>query len=220
MKVYFIEKSDCDEDRACADIYCDALFHGIAKRCGLNHPLPKKEMNPSIHGGVREPLEIIRSGCCAPDVFMPVPWLVVSERVKQSLIDIPNIEFLEVRFRRVVRWDYSVERDQARLKSQIADPDHILESLPDEPELYGQYGNYYELLTARIDCVLDRYDPPTLTALAMNKYKHKSLLSSQMLRDYPIIWELGHFFNENAYQRISPFIDTDYFDVKEDFLDD
>ena len=183
------------------------MYHGTANRIGSPLPLPIPFFAP--HEGYF-PLELTRCGSFIPDVFSPLISIVVSEQVKKKLRDLPNIFFAKVKFVKLVKEfyaknDFSYPRDG---KSEI------LNRFSNAPELYDDVGDYFELIF------------PTLTEITKQKWTDEdddneprtALITSAIMNSYPIIWDFKTILSDEAYSRLEPFLDKDFYEISPMFL--
>ncbi|MCE9532018.1 MAG: hypothetical protein K8T89_12965 [Planctomycetes bacterium] len=182
---------------------------------------------PVFGGGPIKSLFLIHNGRQIPDVFQPVgsPFLIVSEKVKESLGGFSYITFQSVHFNKLVDFpvyppgDFAFPKDKEfrKLVRTIGD-EHFLEQLPDVPALHDKVGRYYELVPTRLSDVSSRYRsarPIVYKLPGAPIWKEELLLSADLVRDFPIVWWTYTVFNEEAFARISPYLDRDYFGIAE-----
>ena len=80
------------------------MYHGTFSRCGIVYPM---QPDASIDNEIREPMEVVRIGRFIPDVFCPGRHFVVSEMLMAQLSRLQNIEFLRIRFRKLIDYPYA-----------------------------------------------------------------------------------------------------------------
>lgn len=190
------------------------MYDGTASR-------PPRERPPyavaRIGNDVREPLHVIRSKNIIPDVFKPGSNFVVSEVVRDKLSSLPNLEFLEVVFDRLVDFYYEKGDGSFYYESDtLESPGERLVELPDCPEAHEDVGRFFELINAKNSDIVDNYDSVERICVEIGRPKsHDPVvghISKQMMTDYPILKvEWGFLFNEEAYRLFEPHIDWDYF---------
>ncbi len=218
MKAYAIKHS-LHSPRLCFFHYL--MFHGRevaqAPYC--------RPVSPILGDDLSKPLYLIHN-TRIPHAFVPSAInLVVSEEAKNALAGIPRIAFIPVCFHKIVDFpvypagDFSF-RETVEFKRVLdgADIEHFLDRLPDIPALHNNVGCYYELVVTRLSDVSSQYDSvrPIICEMPMAATrKAELLLSSQLLRDYPVVWDSYTVFNADAFERISPFLDRDYFGIVE-----
>ncbi len=219
MRAFAIKSSLLNPEMS---IFHYLMFHGqpTAKRS------LQRERNPRLGDDLSRPLYLERNGHLIPQVFEPLGSLVVSEEVKSRLIGITNITFLQVVFHKIVDFpsysfgDFSFEKNSA-YKNVIgrARLDRFLDRLPDVPAMHEGLGNYYELIVPRLGDLVHGYTSlrriTCRLPFAAAIQEIKLSLSTKLLKDYPIIWDAYYVFNEDAFERISPHLDRNYFGVAE-----
>ena len=166
---------------------------------------------------------LVRNANEVPQVFEP-HLLVVSEEVMNRLRDMPHVAFNPVCFHKVVDFpvyrpgDFSFKQDEEFQKVLAGGKiEEFLDRLPDVPAIHGSLGRYYELVVARLRDLAPRYSVrPIKCVMPMAVgWQEEFLLSAELLNDYPIVWSGWTVFNAEAFARISPFLDRDYFEVAE-----
>ncbi|WP_165236138.1 hypothetical protein, partial [Aquisphaera insulae] len=102
------------------------------------------------------PLRVKRSGRSVPDIFKPGISLVVSEVVRQKLLEVRHIEFQKVEFSKLIDMPYKAG-DMAFYESEAfladpvgMDPENLLDRLPNVPSMHSHVGNFYEVIVPRL----------------------------------------------------------------------
>jgi len=202
------------------NVFHTKMFHGQLEPRG---PVAATSQEHFLGSDVSQPLCVRRNGWRVPDVFEPVlGGLIVSERVRRELEDLPHVEFLEVVFTKLVDYPYYAgdfsyyDRPEFLHDPVGEDPERLLDRLPDVPEMHKTIGRYYELVLARHWQVKDRY--PDLvkayfqTSPLVTVETHEIDLSTELLSDYPILNVIeGIMFRADVFERVERFIDWDYF---------
>lgn len=177
-----------------------------------------------LHSKLSDPLEISRSGVSIPEIFWPPAGnLVVSAMVQASLHDLPNIHFLEVKFKKLVDF-YVCKGDRGPFEQWVTagkgNPETLIAELPDIPLMHKNVGQYYEMIVARdveireqLQCdswiELEAWLPKTTV---MRHFC--ATVCIKMFEEFPICYVKGHLVCESrAFQKLKPFLDRDYFDV-------
>jgi hypothetical protein len=192
--------------------YC--MFHGEANP-RIGHRFSSK---------VSTPLQLSRSGVGVPNFFSPsAVILVVAEEVKGKLESLPNIEFAEVEFAKLVdvpyqAGDFSYYRTSKFLADPIAnDPEALIARLPDVPALHSNVGSYFEVIVPRLCDIVTKY--PSLNTveyrlrMAAVPEQVEICLSEALLKDHPVVWENDYVFSEEAFNIVDQYIDRDYYEI-------
>ena len=103
------------------------------------------------------------------------------------------------------------------------DPEYLFKVLPDQPRLHETIGPYYEVLVARLIDLVPRYEGwrelSFRIGTAPNDCLMETPISTAVFRDYAIAWGDCDFLREDAYERVKPFLDRNFFDVARVTLD-
>jgi hypothetical protein len=200
------------------------MFHGEAIRSGLRSIHAK---NATWSNSVRTPLHIIHSKQVIPDVFKPAHNLVVSERVKQRLIDVNHVEFVEVVFDKLVDFYYEKgsftyfdSKDSFTELGEIIPAIDYLISLPDDREAHRGLGKYYELVIPDDEEMVNGL---VHTAVSIDieppSWQGDPLViryNKEVFEQNPIIKVQSSIaFELEVFSRIREYIDMDYFHIKE-----
>ncbi|HVC95122.1 MAG TPA: hypothetical protein VND64_15605 [Pirellulales bacterium] len=211
------------------------MFHGVEWRDGARSSWPTASLG---RAGDTVPIELAVNLHRLRDVIEPGLNLVVSQRVREALASFPNIEFVRVKFGKLIRYPYSegdlsfyetrladasaefgaILDDADRVDAIMEDPEELYELLPDHPDARGIVAPYYEMRTSRVQDVKFDFVPLKVVELApvpgWPGSPNTEVLSLSLLRSYPIIRSpLGIVFSDDAFSVISPFLDRDYFSV-------
>ena len=161
-----------------------------------------------------------------PEVFSPVGNLVVSDRVKELLHWVPNVEFLRVEFGKLTSIPYAAGQVTARcghLDPLATTPELFFDRLPDEPALRANVGKYFEVVSPRISDVQGDYkDLREFRCQFTKTVVHADLdllFSRRLLTDYPIIWQFKVILADRVFEIVSPFVNWDYYEVQEVVVD-
>ena len=184
-------------------------FHGNERRDG------KDPYRPSYLGNrSRKSLLLQRDGTDIPKMFKP-GQLIVSQELRQKFSTTPHVEFQEVVFEKLVRLDPRDAKLDWQSKFGVLEADEIIERLPDCPELHQGCGNFFELIVHRVGDIRDKVPSGDVVAVTPNDYDEESLISSAMFKEYPVLWELGHFFREDVFEIVKPYVVSPFFAVVE-----
>lgn len=190
------------------------MFHGIGSRCGKMYP---SEPMAVLNNDLREPLQVIRSKDIFPEVCKPAGTLTVTKNVADALRPLPKVEFLPVKFERLVglffaKGDFSFYERHRDCDASTA---YFL-SLPDVPEAHASARNHYEVIVAEHSAIFARYglrrDVEFMIGPTEFDEPIQCSLSVTMCEDYPIMrLRGGTLFTDKAFEIIAPHIDWDYF---------
>jgi hypothetical protein len=194
-----------------------SMFHGVSDVL-----LSTNRYSHFAGDNLMEPLRIRRTGINIPDVFVPSNSLVVSRRVRDTLGDLPNVDYLRVEFTQLIDIEYQAgdfDYPSLLLKryniKDVTDTDCLYDRLPDVPRLYTGLGDYYETVTPRLSDIRLRYDGlrtvrcrPSSTADEV-----ELTLSERLCDENPMLWHFYSFITERVYERLERFIDHDYFET-------
>jgi hypothetical protein len=190
------------------------MFHGDE----INGP--DQSSNAHLLGDdLSQPLRLIRTGRIVPHVFSPSVTLVVSADVREKLETLPHIDFLPVVFEKLVDYQFRAgdfsyfDLPAFRRNPAEANPETLLQRLPDIPELHSQIGSYYEVVVPRLGDIADNYTNLKHFSVKLEHCigKVECDLSAEIIYAYPIVWRYANIFSEEAFALVSPFIDWDYF---------
>jgi hypothetical protein len=191
------------------------MFHGLCNSQGSH-----------LRGDdLSQPLLLSRNGTRIPDVFQPGITLVLSARAKAALEGLPNVAFLPVEFVKLVDYPYQAgdfsyyEIPAFQLDPAKANPETLIHRLVDQPEMHERTSPHYELVIPKLRDVVDQFamERKIQCELKMTPVhgKLQLRLSGQLLQRYPIVWQYHNILSEEAFSRLDPFIDWDYFEKAE-----
>lgn len=230
IRVYLVQQNVADHDwTKRVSIYHASVFNGVFHYVGRGQPGWRP---PATTNSNREPAHISRSGRYVPPVFGDAIFdLVISATVRKRLAGLPNVEFNPVVFERLVdvpmpalgdfTWaNQDFDTSAPDFESRQVNPDYEITTLPDVPEFHRTIGPYYSLLTPNLYEVEQHYDDVIEVTPQWGNYHESSdepdpvKLSEKLLGQSPIIRSRGAFaFREDAFERIAPFLDLDYYAV-------
>jgi len=199
------------------DIFHYSMFHGELK--------VDKTMT------VVNPLSITRNGRIVPDITCPLNHLIVSERARVRLKDLPWVEFRGVVFEKLVDYEWRLgdfshydEDSICRPTPLDEDPGNVIETpiqrLPDVPSLHERIGQFYEMLVPmyRDEDVLSAHGATARRTLALPEaLEHLSIreisISQAMIDEVPIFLYYEHFVNDRFLDAVGDLLDKDFFVV-------
>ncbi|MFL5244405.1 MAG: hypothetical protein ACJ8FY_20080 [Gemmataceae bacterium] len=216
MKAYLIDKF-ISSDRINVFHYC--MFHGEQE---AHSGVYKNNPSHNLGEDLSDLLCLSRNGRIIPDVFMPGTSFVVSNVVKEKLAGLPNAIFLDVVFKKLIDFYYKAgdfsyyDTPQFQQSPRRADPEKLIKKLPDVPSLHKQIGAYYELVVAHLDDVVSKYNDAIqvdFNIVDLGDIKQVSMnISKRILVEYAILRTYhGVLLNEIAFEKVSSFMDWDYF---------
>ena len=195
--------------------YHDAFFHGIARRNGRWSPFETNGMDAST--AEMPTLQIWSNQHYVPHFCFPGSWPVVSEVLRDQLLDVSQLRFLPVLEERTVDYPWRIGQpidiepgDLWRIQ--------LLERLPAvEPT---KLGTRYEMVSHRYKKIIGAYDAKKVTTLVLDTPPLTKTLEyhycDDFLRDYPIHWVAGSMvFRKDYWSRIEPYIDKPFFTIRE-----
>src|SRR5262249_11428697 len=115
------------------------------------------------HEDLTDIICLSRNGRIVPPVFMPGTSLVVSEIVRQEMGDWPNLAYLPVEFVKLIDYPYQAgdfsyyDTTEFKRSPRKADPEMLINRLPDVPPLHATIGKYFEVVVAHIDQASSAY---------------------------------------------------------------
>lgn len=185
---------------------------------------------PGITNKSRDVRHVTRSGAFVPHIFGGL-FLFVSPEVRKALSSLANIGFNKAVFEHLVDLpmpklgDFSwYDRDDTEKYDFL--PDNYLGSLPHVPEFEKKTVGYCEVLPANFDEIADQYSDikymvpdfgsyPDVSDVGTHAYKGKEKLSvsKNMLAKYPIVRTNDFVFRDDAFLKIAPFLDLDYYAI-------
>jgi hypothetical protein len=194
------------------------MFHGTT------------ELLPSLSGrhthfqgdNLSDPLKIKANAYNMPDVFCPSGSLVVSESVRDALGEIPNVLFLEVQFTKLINLayqanDYNYEKSLRTIYNikMSKNYDRLYEIMPNQLELYGALGHYYEIVVPRLaDLSVNNHQVIEINSIPTSFMGEMTIkVSKEILAHYPMFWHMCVFINESVFEKLGPFLDNNYFMV-------
>lgn len=194
------------------------VFHGRSVYPERDREPGPRRPGPALTNQDREPAHISRSGRFVPPVFSPrIYELIVNENLKERLSKLPNVEFVEVVFERLIDLGMAALGDFSRLGNE---PPTIYEQLrmaPDVAEFHQTIGTYFSVLGANMYALQGKYEDAAEVAINFGSYwpglPKSALISARALKDYPILRGDAHVFREDAFAIIAPYLDLDYYAV-------
>lgn len=199
--------------------YHAKMFHGMAFRPSLEDfglDQIHQEGTPQYH----LPLQVVREGSAIPDIFCPQgiaydQGLIVAEKVKQQLEEVPNISFGAVNFVRLFEREWEVGNFDfvsdplwnKYLELRYKDEHWFLMQHPDDWDLRLDNDRFFEVLVPNASQIENRYPDAELirsTPVFGN-------LSERMVQENPLIEAGGCLMTEDVFKRIEAFFDWDFF---------
>lgn len=191
-------------------------FHGIGDRSAL----PGGWQSKFVGGPVLPELKIVRDGNRIPDVTKPEGNFVVSQAVKSSLGSLPNVIFNNTSFCRLV--NFYIPKNDMRCYSTNPNfnPRRALEKAKDDRKFHVGVGPYFELVVPRHRDIQSKFGQRKTITIRPSQWRvdESSIfeIAPNMMVEYPIQWLDGRFiFSHTAFEKISPFIDWDFFESQE-----
>ncbi len=223
MRMYFVDRKIISYSSSKrASVLHMRVFHGRSSY--PDERVTQDWRPPALTNRNRNPVHISRSGRYVPPIFGDRSYeLIVNETIKERLSRLPNVEFVEVVFERLIDWsmpalgDFS-EFDTDPPRDVVKESEQKLLTAPDVPEFHRTIGRYYSLLGANLHDMKGMYDdiqeiqvnfgsyvPPTMSM--------EPIVSARALNDYPFLWGNVHIFREDAFEIIAPYLDLDYYGI-------
>ncbi|MEZ6147532.1 MAG: hypothetical protein R3B91_19330, partial [Planctomycetaceae bacterium] len=213
--------------------YHSRVFHGLSHYVNRGVVPRWQWRSPAKTNTNRELVHVSRSGALVPDVFgARIFELIVSERVRKRLQNVPEIEFNPVVFERLVdvpmpplgdfTWcELEPDGNSPDDPESKLNPDYEFTHLPDIEEYHQTIGPYYSLLAPNIHDIIDEYNDTEEVMLHWGEYHKVGVgksskpvsLSLKLLKQCPIIRSDAHIFRDDVFGLIAPFLDLDYYAV-------
>ncbi|QDU36027.1 hypothetical protein Mal4_03100 [Maioricimonas rarisocia] len=164
---------------------------------------------------------VVRSGRFCPDVFCPGIWMIVADSIRERLDQLGRITFSRVIFDKLVDVELPALGDASWFERTTypTEPEPDLEwiDLPDVPSFHEAIGDYFVVggpVVERIRNQLSDIQEVTCDFGSFpRKPKESTVMSKQLLEEFPITWNGCYFFREDAFEVIAPHLDLDYFSV-------
>ena len=178
-------------------------------------------------GNIRTPLALIRNGRLIPDVFCPGLTMVVSERVRRCIEQIPGIAFRDVIFEKLVDFDYQVgdfsyfNTTEYRANPEREDPEMLIERLPDVKSFHESVGRNFELVIPSYEDIRTSHMGDNELTVRIPEAKEHVFLSEpfavtrRMIENTPIFRNGEFFVNGQFLDYTRDFLDRDFFRVEE-----
>jgi hypothetical protein len=197
------------------------MFHGMWDSGNL------KTVDPQSG---EERINLMRNCHVVPPIVQIHSDLYVSARVKAKLDDVPGVTFQRVNFTRLVDYPWA-KGDFSFFKTPIFQAvkelhwdeffDDFHRKLADIPEYHQSIEPYYKLeYTPHF--MAEELDPDArrfrIGIRESNAGTVRIRLSPRMMQQYPITWDMMHFFAEEVFRRIEADFDWDFFVKKEILL--
>jgi hypothetical protein len=204
--------------------FVDFAFHGIALRGNAFSRFALK----SYLDAAGEPLELIRSGTCIPEVFY-VSALIISKEIAESIQDVTNILMMPTRYKQLVQLDldwassdegrrwWRENEDRAMLVGQEVGLTHPFVFLDDDPALHLTAPERFELVMPRYErAVAPLFKGQTRRRRYRTHYNDsRSIhLCDDMLQQFPIFRRGDIFISEKVFTQFEHAIDTRFFHVQ------
>lgn len=184
------------------------VFNGVAFRGGKGWPFDEEVWVDTENP---ESLHLIHSGLCHPRVMKPSSNLVVIEDIALKLRNVPNVKLLPIEFSKVVAVSMYDKRQD--LLDVYEDKAVFLNSLPDDPRLRAEMPKYYEVLSARLHTIWDKYDTVSIE-YPFSVPKEIIKICAKMFEDYPVINRSGTLLAPSVANIIVPELDQRFFVVQ------
>lgn len=189
-----------------------AMFHGWST----------PDLRHNLGGDLSVPLRLKRNCYAMPEIFSPVGNLVVSDRIRNELSWVPNVEFLRVELGKLFSFPYAAGKFTARageLDPLASNPEILADRLPNKPELRRTVGSYFEIVSSRISDLQMKYgDLKRYNCSFKYTAAHADLellLSRRLLIDNPIVWQFKVILADRVFDIVSPFLNLDYYEIQE-----
>ncbi|HEV7283163.1 MAG TPA: hypothetical protein VGN57_23355 [Pirellulaceae bacterium] len=216
-KFYVVDAISCFIQYRRISEFHHTMFHGIALRDGKEYP-----HDAIVYADTPDPspLTVVRSIRNVPRVWKPSMNLVVDENLANALNELPNLRLQQVEFERLVDIDYRTGVHGYQDVWGIVRPDVLLRTQPRLKEPPDGFGRWYEVQQHLGKNVAKRFEEASAIVCRNGTppfdSDSKVRLSSQMLREYPILAFPGFLVvGEEAFATIGPALDLDYFIVRE-----
>jgi len=216
MQIYIIQRKIVDVGKI--DSLHTHLFHGKAELPGYFWWNASRNLGDSNI----EPLLVSREGSQMPQVFQPLLNLVVSSEVMTKLKSVARSRFTKVRFIKIINFPYQVKDFSYYDRSDYLDapdahsPDSLIDRLPDQPSMYNNIGDYYEIIpiAPRLTKVSTSLNVPIRFPAGDPSDWHEMIettLSPQLLEEYSIIWDASTILNQRSFDQIVNAVDWNFF---------
>lgn len=164
-------------------------------------------------------LEISRGGHVWPFIMMPVGTMIISNKVKESLKEISNIDFAQIKFLKLIDANYepgnfSYFETEAYKKNPFKmRPDEILKRMPDTKALHKNQESQYSELVMPVGCV-DVKNKEDLKKVLL-KIPHctsvRCEFSKELTEKYDLYYGGAIVIKKWLFDKISHFFDFEFF---------
>lgn len=192
------------------------IYHGhCVKDRDLGH-------YPRLTNSDRRPLRIMRSIGVVPRVQLPARQLIVDARLMSELSQIDGMQFLPVKFDRLVDLALPAIGDFSKMGAFVdasiaGDVGLMYRSVPDLPVYYQSIGPFYQVLCAGLYDLKGEYNDFLQVDPDWGSYVGNSPspcdVSVAMSKQYPIVTAGPLIIREDAFKVIAPHLNLDYFAV-------
>ena len=210
MKLVAID--DCIVNRR-TDMLHHSLYHGTSER---DDTQPNYLAWHRIGDDLSHPMKVMVGGNPLHRFFKPCSSIVLSSHVKTVLGDLPNVQYLPVKFTQVV--GMSVSAGDFSIPRQTLDLQWIptfLRSMPDLPQLHPREPFYelvvtnpyrsdnFDTLSSKVSVTLPNIVSPVFDISYTTK----------LIDECPVFWSSETVFHRDVFDKIESMglLDPDYF---------
>jgi len=183
------------------------MFHGWARRPGASYPLLQYAFGDSLG----YPLEVVRNFFRPSEIFQPNANLIVSERVKELLRGVANIEFLRVGLKTVFSVPYSLAKE---IRPALQDEADLASRFQHDAELLARLGDWFELIIphyARIEAPAAAHRRSYAVPSELSASPLRIELAAADLDRFPVLWNDGILIREDVLARVEGALDSAFF---------
>ena len=183
------------------------MFHGICERPGAKYP-----SLPCRYGDkIKHPLYVTRNIFNNPEVYSPYySDLVVSESIKERLSFVRNIEFLQVRYKKLFNDQY----DKKTTRYPKIDDIDLMDKYENDLELASNLPSYYEVIVPLLSSVNKKFMNTievNLSTFSDEIPNAKIQVSNEIFDSYPILEGYGILMHKDIFNIFENYLDNDYF---------
>lgn len=203
-----------------------AMFNGAYEHRGMDSADKRVR---TVDFWLDHPLRLYRNAYRIPHLFDPFARLVVSDRVRAGLGELPNIHYSQVEFAVLFwrEWEEGVKRaEDEELFEEWAlhgmeEWLPVFRKLPHRPDLVPQVGPYWEIVCPQYQHVAPGYalgrrimlvHPSRSSNPAGSWFSEQVHISDRLLRDHPFLrTKAGTMIRDDVYDRLAPYVNLRYF---------